>query len=192
MQIGKDEHHRGSIIRPRRDPLPRKILLDALRPSLITAPVSLLVPAHRDALSVRGAPVEPAQIDLLFGAWLRCLRPSGLLCREQPGWFPLWSPIQSTLDSVGYVKCTVGRWRPARGLICGVLLQRLTDREAKFIRSSFRPPTIQEQRNRKMGGCRYSKPHQVDLGIPGHFFAGRFQALRRNGYPISPRMSASA
>jgi hypothetical protein len=55
--------------------------------------------AHADALGVRGGPAEPAQIDLLFGAWLRRPRLSRVLRREQPGWFPLWSPIHSILNS---------------------------------------------------------------------------------------------
>ncbi len=52
MRIGRDEHRRGSIFRPRRGLLPRKILLYALRLNLITAPVSFLEVQHAEMAQV--------------------------------------------------------------------------------------------------------------------------------------------
>jgi hypothetical protein len=67
MQIGKDEYPHGSIFRPRRNLLPRKILLDALRPSLITAPVSFLELQHPQSPEVflEGLPNQCRSIHFL-------------------------------------------------------------------------------------------------------------------------------
>jgi hypothetical protein len=75
MRIGRDEHRRGSIFRPRCGFLPRKILLYALRLNLISPPVFFLEVQHTEMAQVfTGEHDELAQIDLLFGAWRRCRR----------------------------------------------------------------------------------------------------------------------
>ena len=52
VQIGKGEHHRGSIFWPGGSLLPGAIFLRALRLSLIAAPVALLEIYHMQAYQV--------------------------------------------------------------------------------------------------------------------------------------------
>ena len=57
------------------------------------------VPPDASASDVPGERGESAQIDLLFGAWLRCQRPSRVWRPERLVWFPVWESIHSIFDS---------------------------------------------------------------------------------------------